>query len=89
MLTGVRDVAFGATIVMAGLLAVMVVSCAWIVFFLPYVPFVPSWWIEEAPWDYILFNVSANSESLIGVTLMIWLVGRMIRRVSKSIAAGR
>src|SRR5262249_364632 len=83
MLAGVRDVAVGATIVMAGLLAVMLVGCAWIVLFLSYVPprYIPG---IEAPWDYLPLIVSANSESLRGGAGMMWLVGRTIGRVSKS-----
>jgi len=42
------------------------------------------WWGLDEPWIYIRALVSGHTDSLIGVTVMIWLVGRTIRRVSKS-----
>ena len=80
MLAGVRNVAFGATIVMAGLFAVMLAEHAWYALFL-----------LDAPlplFDDYGIDTSSYWESLIGVAVMIWLVGRMVRRTLKSIAAG-
>ena len=100
MLAGVRNVAFGATIVMAGLFAVMLAERAvtwaeraWIALFLspsvaPFFFDKPESWSPE-PWSLIDALASDYTESLVGVALMIWLVGRMVRRVSKSITAGR
>ena len=87
-----RHVAFGATIVMAGLLAVMVAEQAWAVFFLS----VPLPWFDGDlgtpscmfDCDYTIGS-SSYAESLIGVAVMIWLVGRMVRRRLRSITAGR
>jgi hypothetical protein len=83
MLAGVRNVAFGAAIVMAGMLAVMMAERAWAVLFL----------LSDGPPP--LFDgddgigSTGYTESLIGVAVMIWLVGRMVRRALKSIEAGR
>ncbi len=100
MLAGVRNVAIGATIVMAGLLAVMMAERAWMFLFLSDTPVLcgffgcpalftgPWWWFHET-WTYVEALASGYTESLIGVAVMIWLVGRMVRRASKSIAAGR
>ncbi len=82
MLTGVRNVAFSAAIVMAGLLAVMVAEHAWAALFLSDAP--PPLFDD----DYYI-GTSSYAESLIGVAVMIWLVGRMLQRTLKSIAAGR
>jgi len=93
MLTGVRNVAFAAAIAMAGLFAVMLAERAWIVL-LQVVLFLPP---PEAPvifdvgdsWSSIEAFASGTQRELIGIALMIWLVGRMVRRASKSKAAGR
>ena len=94
MLAGVRNVAAAAAIVMAGLLAVMLAERAWMILFLSdprdlptnlVFTFLP---IKET-WIYIEDLASGYTESLIGVAVMIGLVGRMVRRASKSIAAGR
>jgi len=93
MLAGVRNVAFGATIVMAGLFAVMLAERACIILFqivldLP-PPDAPVIFDVPDPWSSIEALASGYTGSLIGVTVMTWLVGRMVRRASKSIAAGR
>jgi hypothetical protein len=88
MLAGARNLAFGATIVMAGLFAVMLAERAWIVLFLP-PPDAPVFFDEPEPWSLMEALASGYTQSLVGVALMIWLVGRMVRRASKSIAPGR
>jgi hypothetical protein len=92
MLTGVRNIAFGAAIVMAGLWAVMMAESAWGVLFLS-MP--PSLFDGDLGTSSCLFDcdysigTSSYAESLIGVALMIRLVGRMVRhsdRKSKSVS---
>jgi hypothetical protein len=94
MLAGVRNVAFDAAIMMAGLLAVMVAEQAWAILFLNAPP-------PLCDGDYTkgtsccLFDcdytvgTTGYIESLIGVAVMIWLVGCMVRSALKSIVAGR
>ena len=92
MLAGARNVAFGATIVMAGLLAVMVAEQAWAVLFLsmPLPLFDGDLGTSSCLFDCdYTIGTSSYAESLIGVAVMIWLVSRMVRRGLKSIAAGR
>jgi hypothetical protein len=92
MLAGVRNVAFGAAIVMAGLFAVMLAERALIALFLSDAPFLFTPWsdVPQETWTYIEETLASSyTESLIGVAVMIWLVGRMVRRGLKSIAAGR
>jgi len=64
MLAGVRDVAVGATILMAGLLAVMVVGCVRIGLFLPDISVVTfvltPWWGLDEPWIYTRALVPGN-----------------------------
>ena len=92
MLAGVRNVVFDAAIVMAGLLAVMVAEQAWAVLFLS-MP--PSLFDGDLTTSSCLFDcdytigTSSYAESLIGVAVMIWLAGRMVRRGLRSMAAGR
>ena len=93
MLAGVRNIAFGAAIVMAGLLAVMVAERAWIVLFqvvlfLP-PPDAPIIFDVGDPWSSIDARASGIQGTLLCVAVMIWLAGRVVRRGLKSIAAGR
>jgi hypothetical protein len=95
MLAGVRNVAFGSAIVMTGLLAVMLAERVSIVLFLSdwARPLVTSWGFpahaQQQLWYQIEALASHFTASFIGVAVMIWLVGRMVRRASKSIAAHR
>jgi hypothetical protein len=84
MLAGVRNIALGAAIAMAGVLAVTAAEGAWGVLFLP----MPSPNNCLFDCDYTI-GTSSFTESLIGVAVMIWLVTRMVGRGLKSIAAGR
>jgi hypothetical protein len=73
-------VAFGATIVMAGLFAVMLAERVWIVTFLP-PPNAPVFFEEPDPWSLIEGIASGDTQNLLGVAFMIWLFCRMVRRV--------
>jgi hypothetical protein len=94
MLAGVRNVAFDAAIVTAGLLAVMVAEQAWAVLFLNApLPLCDGDYTKGTSCclfdcDYTI-GTSSYTESLIGVAVMIWLVGRMVTRALKSIAVDR
>jgi hypothetical protein len=81
MLAGARNIAVGPAIVMAGLLAVMVAERAWAVLFLLDTPLL---FDQDSE-----IGTSSYTEGLVGVAVMIWLVGLMVRRALKSIAAGR
>jgi len=71
MLAGVRNVAFCAAIVMAGLFAVMLAERAWIVLFLPPPDGPVIFFDEPEPWSYIGALASSYTESLLGVAVMI------------------
>jgi hypothetical protein len=87
---GVRNVAFGAAIVMA----VMVAEQAWAVLFLNAPPpFCDGDYTKGTSCclfdcDYTI-GTSSYTESLIGVAVMIWLVGHTVTRALKSIAVDR
>ena len=86
MLASVRNVACGAAIAMAGFLAVMLANCSWVAFFrLEAVIFFGAWELDR--WTSTVMG--SRTENLIGIAVMIWLIGRAVRRVSKSRAAGR
>jgi hypothetical protein len=94
MLAGVRKVARGAAIAMAGILAVMLANCVWIILF---------WseggarWFFFGPSPDVLFirefllagaeSMVAGATSLLGLAVVIWLIARVIRRASRSISA--
>ena len=81
MLAGLRNVACGAAIAMAGLLAVMLANCVWIALFrLEKVIFFGAW-LELDRWKNTV--MASSTESLIGVAVIIWLAARMVRRASK------
>ena len=92
MLAGVRNVAWGAAMVMAGLFAVMVANCVWIIlsradalfFFSPLTR-----WDREADPGIYSWYMPGNTESFLSIAVVIWLIGRAVLRVSKSRAAGR
>jgi hypothetical protein len=91
VLAGVRNVAWGAAMVMAGLLAVMAADCVWLVL--------------SRLETYVLFNRGRDGdlvvpffdgyafyvgsgilvELVVGLAVLIWLIGRVIRRASTSI----
>jgi hypothetical protein len=89
MLAGVRNVACCAAIVMAGLWAVILANCVWVAGFrLEAVILWPQviWEIVD-PWTSTV--MWSRTESLIAFAVVIWLIGRAVRHVSKSRAAGR
>ena len=93
MLACVRNVVWGAAMVMAGLLAIIVANCIWMAYFR----------LDEAilsgprgflcefgicdPWHYLVELIRADN--ILGLAVVIWLIGRAVRRVSKSRSAGR
>src|SRR5258708_13541538 len=93
MLAGARNVAFGATIVMAGLFAVMLAERAWVVLIQIVVSLPPpddpfGLFDVPDPWSSIEALASGYTQSLIGASLMIWLVGPLARPGPKSMTAG-
>jgi hypothetical protein len=80
MLAGARGVAFGATIMMVGLFAVMLAEHAWIVTSL--LPLRSPVLFDQQldPWSAIEGLASNHTQSLIGAALIIWLAGLMVRR---------
>src|SRR5262245_57316241 len=97
MLAGVRNVAWGAAMVMAGLLAVMLTYCVWLVLsrLETYVlfdrgrdgdppPFFDGYALYIGP-PYI--GSSTFTEFVVGLAVVIWLIGRAVRRASRSISA--
>ena len=92
--TGVRNVAWGAAMVMAGLLAVMAADCVWLVLsrLETYVLFNRGRDGDPAPFfDGYAFYVGSGIlvEFVVGLAVVIWLIGRVIRRASRSISADR
>jgi hypothetical protein len=89
MLAGVRNVAWGAAMVMAGLLAVIVANCIWMAYFrldaeilsssLPWSPRVSfcSFGICD-PWADTVELIRADS--IVGLAVVIWLIAFAIRR---------
>jgi hypothetical protein len=92
MLAGVRNVVWGATMVMARLLAVMAANCVWISLFRleTYILFNP-WegWLDVDLWPYTVSKVSGDTEGIIGFAVVVWLIGYAIRRVARSMSSGR
>jgi hypothetical protein len=88
MLAGVRNVAGGAVMVMAGLLAVILANCIWMAYFRLDAAILSGPRVGvfcmfcDTTWASLVELIRANS--IIGLAVVIWLVGRMIRRVSKS-----
>jgi hypothetical protein len=92
MLAGVRNVAWGATMVMAGLLAVVVANCIWMAYFRLDAAILsgPLWFCEFGicdPWAYLVDLIRADS--IIGLAVVIWLSAFAIGRASRSISAHR
>src|SRR5262249_8547273 len=92
MLAGVRNIAWGAAMVMAGLLAVIVANCIWVVYFL----FDAA--ILSGPGVFCMFGICdtwaqlvelIRADSIIGLAVVIWLIAFAIRRASRSISAHR
>jgi len=84
---GLRNVAWGAAMVMAGLLAVILADCVWMAYFrLDEVilsgprPGLFCMFCDHT-WDSLVELIRADS--IIGLAVVIWLIGRAVRRVSK------
>jgi hypothetical protein len=79
-------------IVLAGLLAVIAANSVWIALFRleAYILFNP-WegWFDVDLWPYTVSYRTEYTEGFIGFAVVIWLIGCVVRRASKSIAAGR
>src|SRR5262245_61612814 len=90
MFAGVRNVAWGAAMVMAGLLAVIVANCIWMAYFrLDAVilsrPHIIGMFATYDPWASLVELIRADSiDSIMGLAVVIWLIGRAVRRVWKS-----
>ncbi len=92
VLAGVRNVAWGAAMVMAGLLAVILANCIWMAYFrldaaILSGPLVVCMFGICDPWASLVELIRADS--IIGFAVVIWLIGRVVRRASKSISAHR
>jgi len=91
-LAGVRNVAWGAAMVMAGLLAVIVANSIWMAYFrLDKViilsgprPGVFCMFCDHT-WDSLVELIRA----IIGLAVVIWLIAFAIRRASRSTSAHR
>jgi len=86
VLAGVRNVAWGAAMVLAGLLAVILAECVWMAYF-RYDAAILSGLIFCMfdicdPWTSLVELI--RRDSIIGLAVVIWLIGRAVRRVSKS-----
>src|SRR5262245_39512758 len=87
MLAVVRNVACGAAMVMAGLLAVIVANCIWMAYFrLDAVilsrPLIIGMFGISDPWAFLVERIRADSiDSIMGLAVVIWLIGRAVRRV--------
>ena len=92
---GLRNVAWGAAMVMAGLLAVIVANSIWMAYFRldavilsrpPICGIFPSC----DPWASLVERIRADSiDSIMGLAVVIWLIAFAIRRASRSISAHR
>jgi hypothetical protein len=93
VLAGVRNVAWGAALVTAGLLAVILANCIWMAYFRLDAA------ILSGPRILCMFGICGDTwaslveliraDSIIGLAVVIWLIGRVVRRASRSISAHR
>jgi hypothetical protein len=91
MLAGARNVAWGAAMVMAGLLVVIVADCVWMAYFrldaaILSGPLLCMFGLCD-PWTYAV--ESSRADSFMWVAVVIWLIGRAVRRGSKAMVADR
>ena len=86
MLAGVRNVAWGSAMVMAGLLAVIVANCIWMAYFRLDAAILsgPRGFLCEFgncdPWAYLVELIRADS--IMGLAVVIWLTAFAIQRAS-------
>ena len=95
MLAGVRQIAYGLAIVIAGFLVVALAYSIWAALFRvdalilfgiekpPWLfgPEAPPWWVSAYAFGHY--------EAFICVGVVMWLIGYAIRRVTKSMSSGR
>jgi len=88
MLAGVRNVAWGAAMAMAGIVALMLAGCLWIIILFPsdarYIFFGP-WFAFDGP----IQIYAQHAQILLGLAVVMWLIAHVIRRASRSISARR
>ena len=90
---GLRNVAWGAAMVMAGLLAVIVANGIWMAYFRLDTAILsgPLGFLCEFqncdPWAHLVELI--RTDSIIGLAVVIWLIAFAIRRASRSISAHR
>ena len=92
MLAGVRSVAWGAAMVMTGLLAVIVANCIWMAYFrwdkaILSGPLIICEFGICDPWAHMVELI--RTDTIIGPAVVIWLIAFAIRRASRSISAHR
>src|SRR5262245_43875933 len=94
MFAGVRNVAWGAAMAMAGFLAVALAYSVWIILFLTegfarhfffWPP--PDLFFGQEPYIYGGESMVAGATSLLGLAVVIWLIAYATRRASRSISA--
>jgi hypothetical protein len=99
MLAGIRQIAYGLAMVMAGFLVVALAYSIWaalfrtdarILFGIEKPPLCmfdceSPWWVSAYVFGYYVFGYY---DALIGVGVVIWLIGYAIRRVTKSLSSG-
>ena len=94
MLAGVRQIAYGLAIVVAGFLVVALAQVIWAALFLAdalamFTGYDPPPFFDEPPWWTAAYAFVGYYEGLIGVGVVMWLIGYTIRRMAKSMSSGR
>jgi hypothetical protein len=90
VLAGVRNVAWGTAMVMAGLLAVIVANCIWMAYFRLDAAILTPLLCMFGNCDLWAYTVELiRADSSIGLAVVIWLIAFAIRRASRSISAHR
>jgi hypothetical protein len=90
MLAGIRQIAYGLAIVVAGFLVVALANSIWAALFRADALILfgiekPNWVFgEELSWSGF-----GNYEAFIGVGVVMWLIGYAIRQVARSTSSGR
>ena len=94
MLAGVRQIAYGLAIVVAGFLVVALAQVIWAALFRADAIFlfgIENWLIGHGalPWWWPTGYAFGHYEAYIGVGVVMWLIGYAIRRVARSMSSGR
>jgi len=91
MLAGIRQIAYGLAMVVAGFLVVALANSIWAALFradaliLFGIKKLPVFFDGDAPWWFAY----GDYEAFICVGVVIWLIGYAIRWVAKSMSSGR